>query len=75
MAHLQAGIRSRADLAIDPAQMISAVNDVFWRSSPTEQFATVFYGVYSAASGTLSLRQCRSFRARLTASERAVWNS
>ena len=53
MAHLQAGIRSRGDLAFDPAQLISAVNDVFWRSSPTEQFATVFYGVYSAASGTL----------------------
>jgi phosphoserine phosphatase RsbU/P len=54
MAHLQAGIRSRGNLAVDPASLISAVNDVFWRSSPAEQFATVFYGVYNSASGTLN---------------------
>jgi sigma-B regulation protein RsbU (phosphoserine phosphatase) len=50
MAHLQAGLRSRPELAENPQELIGAVNQVFWRSSPAEQYATVFYGVYENGS-------------------------
>jgi sigma-B regulation protein RsbU (phosphoserine phosphatase) len=53
MAHLQSGLRSRPDLVKCPVQMMDAVNHVFWKSSPSEQYATVFYGVYSPESRIL----------------------
>jgi phosphoserine phosphatase RsbU/P len=46
MAHLQAALRSRIDLADSPAALVNSINRVFWQSSPTEQYATLFYGVY-----------------------------
>ena len=46
MAHLQAGLHSRPELANEPHDLISALNAVFWESSPSEQYATLFYGVY-----------------------------
>ena len=45
MAHLQAAIRSRPELAGSPKQLAESVNRLFWASSPQEQYATVFYGV------------------------------
>ena len=51
MAHLQAGLRSRPELSDRPQKLIGAVNQVFWKSSPSEQYATMFYGVYER--GTL----------------------
>jgi serine phosphatase RsbU (regulator of sigma subunit) len=53
MAHLQAGLRSRSNLASRPTQLIEAVNEVFWRCSPSEPFATVFYGVFRSECRTL----------------------
>lgn len=53
MAHLQAAMRSRLDLANSPADLIASVNRIFWESSPAEQFATLFYAVFDGKSKTL----------------------
>jgi sigma-B regulation protein RsbU (phosphoserine phosphatase) len=54
MAHLQAALRSRLDLADNPAALIDSINHVFWQSSPAEQYATLFYGVYHPTTRTLT---------------------
>jgi sigma-B regulation protein RsbU (phosphoserine phosphatase) len=54
MAHLQAALRSRADILDDPAALVQSINRVFWESSPTEQYATLFYGVYEPQTRTLT---------------------
>ena len=46
MAHVQAALRSRMDLAGSPAALVEAINRVFWHSSPVEQYATLCYAVY-----------------------------
>jgi sigma-B regulation protein RsbU (phosphoserine phosphatase) len=46
MANLQAALHSRPELAEEPQKLIAAINQVFWKSSPPEQYATLFYGVY-----------------------------
>lgn len=46
MAHVQAALRSRTDLAGSPAALAQSINRVFWESSPTEQYATLCYAVY-----------------------------
>jgi phosphoserine phosphatase RsbU/P len=48
MAHLQSGLHSRPELVTEPHDLISAMNRVFWESSPPEQYATLFYGVYES---------------------------
>ena len=54
MAHLQAALRSRADLLDSPAALVQSINRVFWQSSPTEQYATLFYAVYDPQTRTLT---------------------
>lgn len=46
MAHLQAALRSRIDLAGSPFALVESINRVFWQSSPSEQYATLCYAVY-----------------------------
>jgi sigma-B regulation protein RsbU (phosphoserine phosphatase) len=46
MAHVQAALRSRLDLAGSPAALVESINRVFWQSSPTEQYATLCYAMY-----------------------------
>jgi sigma-B regulation protein RsbU (phosphoserine phosphatase) len=46
MATLQAALRSRPELADKPRELIAAINQVFWNSSPSEQYSTLFYGLY-----------------------------
>ena len=53
MAHLQAALRSRRDLIADPVDLTASINRVFWQSSSSEQFATLFYAVYDSATRIL----------------------
>jgi sigma-B regulation protein RsbU (phosphoserine phosphatase) len=53
MAHLQAAVRSRSDLLLRPESLVTSINQLFWESSPSEQFATLFYGIYRAETRTL----------------------
>lgn len=50
MAHLQAALRSYADRANNPDALVDAINHVFWQSTSTEHYATLFYGVYERGS-------------------------
>jgi serine phosphatase RsbU (regulator of sigma subunit) len=53
MAHLNAGLRGHRDLTSDPLRLTECVNRVFWESSSSEQYATLFYGVYESEKRTL----------------------
>ncbi len=47
MANLQGCFRSHAEIAIDsPRSLLCAVNRLFYDSTPADQFATLFFGIY-----------------------------
>lgn len=58
VANLQATIRSRQDLAGSPAKLIERVNYLFFQSTRPEHFATLFFGVYEAGTGTVRYVNC-----------------
>ena len=53
MAHLQAALRSHRDLATEPVRIVDSVNRLFWESSSSEQYATMFLGTYDGATRRL----------------------
>ena len=54
MAHVQAALRSRIDLAGNPVALVDSINRVFWQSSPVEQYATLCYAVYRPVDRVLT---------------------
>jgi serine phosphatase RsbU (regulator of sigma subunit) len=59
MANLQAHIRSQSGISPDrPAQMLKEVNDLLWKSTAPEHFATLFYGIYDDHNRRLSYVNC-----------------
>jgi sigma-B regulation protein RsbU (phosphoserine phosphatase) len=55
MASLQAFLRSRArQMAGEPAQLVTQVNESLVEATDSSKFATFFYGVYDSAARTLS---------------------
>jgi sigma-B regulation protein RsbU (phosphoserine phosphatase) len=58
MASLQATIRGQQELARYPSRLMQRVNDLFFESTRPEHFATLFYGVYEAATRTLRYVNC-----------------
>ncbi|HEX5228668.1 MAG TPA: SpoIIE family protein phosphatase [Bryobacteraceae bacterium] len=57
-ANLQASIRGQRDLARSPEKLLARVNQLFFESTRPEHFATLFYGVYEAASRTIRYVSC-----------------
>jgi sigma-B regulation protein RsbU (phosphoserine phosphatase) len=53
MAHLQAALRSHRDLALEPELLVERINQLFWESSSSEQYATLFFCTYDGRSRTL----------------------
>jgi sigma-B regulation protein RsbU (phosphoserine phosphatase) len=58
MANLQATIRGQQHLTKDPAKLMQRVNYLFFESTRPEHFATLFYGVYDAATHTIRYVSC-----------------
>ena len=58
VANLQATIRSHRDIAHDPSRLMDRVNHLFFESTRPEHFATLFFGVYDAASGDVRFINC-----------------
>jgi sigma-B regulation protein RsbU (phosphoserine phosphatase) len=58
MANLQATIRGQQELARDPSKLMQRVNSLFFESTRPEHFATLFYGVYEAATRTIRYVSC-----------------
>ncbi len=55
MASLQAFLRSRArQMAGEPSQLVTQVNESLVEATDSSKFATFFYGVYDSAARTLS---------------------
>lgn len=54
MAHLQAGVRSRHDLARRPLALVQAASRLFWQASLSSHYTTLFYGVFDAADRTFT---------------------
>lgn len=59
MANLQASFRSQSVLSFDrPAELLESVNRLFFQSTPTEQYATLFFADYDEASRRLRYWNC-----------------
>jgi sigma-B regulation protein RsbU (phosphoserine phosphatase) len=59
MANLQACFRSRGpEVLAKPAELLRCVNRHFFESTPTDRFATLFYGVYDDSTRRLSYVNC-----------------
>lgn len=58
MANLQATIRAQQELVNHPARLMQRVNRLFFQSTRPEHFATLFYGVYHAATRTIRYVNC-----------------
>jgi len=58
VSNLQATIRAQQELAKDPSKLMERVNYLFFESTRPEHFATMFYGVYEAASRTIRYVSC-----------------
>ncbi len=58
MANLQATIRGQQELARDPSRLMERVNYLFFESTRPEHFATLFYGVYHAATRSIRYVSC-----------------
>ena len=58
MANLQATIRGQQDLARHPSRLMERVNYLFFEATRPEHFATLFYGVYHAATRTIRYVSC-----------------
>jgi phosphoserine phosphatase RsbU/P len=58
MANLQATIRGQQELAKYPSKLMERVNYLFFESTRPEHFATLFYGVYEAATREIRYVSC-----------------
>ena len=59
MANLQGCFRSHAAIALDsPRSLLCAVNRLFFDSTPPEQFATLFFGLYDEPTRRLRYVNC-----------------
>jgi phosphoserine phosphatase RsbU/P len=58
MANLQATLRGQQELARYPSRLMERVNYLFFESTRPEHFATLFYGVYEAATRTIRYVNC-----------------
>jgi len=59
MANLQAQIRSQSVSSPGhPAQTLKEVNQMLWKSTASEHFATLFYGIYDDYSRSLTYVNC-----------------
>lgn len=59
MANLQGCFRSHAAIALDsPRSLLCAVNRLFFDSTPPEQYATLFFGVYEERTQRLRYVNC-----------------
>lgn len=58
VATLQATIRTQLDLADRPSKLLERVNKQFFEATRPEHFATLFFGVYDAATGQLRYVNC-----------------
>jgi len=59
MANLQACFRSQSQESIaHPAVMLRSVNKLFYESTPTEHYATLFFGTYDDRSRRLRYANC-----------------
>lgn len=58
VAHLQATIRSLEELAASPDKLMERVNHLFFQSTRPEHFASLFFGVYEAATRTVRYVNC-----------------
>jgi phosphoserine phosphatase RsbU/P len=59
MANLQGCFRSHALLALDsPRALLGAVNRLFFDSTPAEQYATLFFGLYEERTRRLRYVNC-----------------
>jgi serine phosphatase RsbU (regulator of sigma subunit) len=54
MALLLAVLRTLVDEELEPQALVERLNAQIWRHSPASRFITLFYGVYSPATGTLA---------------------
>jgi phosphoserine phosphatase RsbU/P len=53
MALLLAVLRTLVDEELEPRQLVERLNAQIWRHTPSSRFITIFYGVYTPATGTL----------------------
>lgn len=58
VANLQATIRSGRELANSPAKLIEQVNSLFFQSTRSEHFASLFFGVYEPGNQTIRYVNC-----------------
>ncbi|MBV8818146.1 MAG: SpoIIE family protein phosphatase [Acidobacteriaceae bacterium] len=73
MANLQASFRSQSDLAQhDPAQLLAAVNRLFYDATPPEHYATLFYADYDESTRTLCYLNCGHPAAIVVREDRTV---
>ena len=54
MALLLAMLRTLVDEALEPEPLITRLNAQIWRHSPGSRFITIFYAVYTPATGALT---------------------
>jgi sigma-B regulation protein RsbU (phosphoserine phosphatase) len=58
-ASLQAHLRSQAALApLDPVRLLCRVNDILWKSTAPQHYATLFYGIYDDGARHLRYVNC-----------------
>jgi sigma-B regulation protein RsbU (phosphoserine phosphatase) len=59
MANLQACFRSQSqESMVQPAMMLRSVNKLFYESTPTEHYATLFFGTYDDRTRRLRYANC-----------------
>lgn len=58
MANLLATIRSQREFAASPAELLSRVNRLFFRSTRPEHYATLFFGLYDEATHRICYVNC-----------------
>lgn len=58
MSNLLATIRSQEEFCGQPAELLSRVNRLFFRSTRPEHFATLFFGLYDEASSEIRYVNC-----------------
>jgi sigma-B regulation protein RsbU (phosphoserine phosphatase) len=59
MANLQASFRSQSMLSFDrPCELLGSVNQLFFESTPAEQYATLFFGDYDEQTRRLRYWNC-----------------
>lgn len=73
MANLQACFRSRGpEVLAKPADLLRCVNRHFFESTPTDRFATLFYGVYDDSTRRLRYVNCGHCPALLKRASREI---